>query len=348
MLSLLSLGVIKMAKQKKQNVDSEVEIKIENPEEEQKKLDKSLDLIPLCREKSDTPYHEEVENERKNIFKVYKKARTENNIIMVITVLVFIASMILMVTPETKSWGTIAGGVAIGVVIVFLIVHYILTRNLFPNTTKNYIRYFIEHTDNYIFDIENVHDQKLYFEKRYVVSDVLQDRCYKDVIDTASRNIVSGTYKEKPFECGELALYKAGAKRYQKAVIFVGKYLTAANNLHFPERYIIQIKAVNETDKPNDIEDLVILHEQNNFVVYGKEGANFEKDLGKELLDNLKSIECTGALLNVNIVLWAGRTAAYLSYDDSIVAIPFDKAIVPESYAQLKKNISEVLEILVD
>ncbi len=348
MLSLLSLGVIKMAKQKKQNVDSEVEIKIENPEEEQKKLDKSLDLIPLCREKSDTPYHEEVENERKNIFKVYKKARTENNIIMVITVLVFIASMILMVTPETKSWGTIAGGVAIGVVIVFLIVHYILTRNLFPNTTKNYIRYFMEHTDNYIFDIENVHDQKLYFEKRYVVSDVLQDRCYKDVIDTASRNIVSGTYKEKPFECGELALYKAGAKRYQKAVIFVGKYLTAANNLHFPERYIIQIKAVNETDKPNDIEDLVILHEQNNFVVYGKEGANFEKDLGKELLDNLKSIECTGALLNVNIVLWAGRTAAYLSYDDSIVAIPFDKAIVPESYAQLKKNISEVLEILVD
>ena len=337
-----------MAKQKKQNVDSEVEIKIENPEEEQKKLDKSLDLIPLCREKSDTPYHEEVENERKNIFKVYKKARTENNVIMVITVLVFVASMILMVTPETKSWGTIAGGVAIGVVIVFLIVHYILTRNLFPNTTKNYIRYFMEHTDNYIFDIENVHDQKLYFEKRYVVSDVLQDRCYKDVIDTASRNIVSGTYKEKPFECGELALYKAGAKRYQKAVIFVGKYLTAANNLHFPERYIIQIKAVNETDKPNDIEDLVILHEQNNFVVYGKEGANFEKDLGKELLDNLKSIECTGALLNVNIVLWAGRAAAYLSYDDSIVAIPFDKAIVPESYAQLKKNISEVLEILVD
>ena len=265
---------------------------------------------------------------------------------MVITVVVFVASFIMFV--NLGNIGKIIGGVAIGVALVFLIVHYILTRNRFPNTTKKYIRYFMEHSDNYIFDINDVHDQKLYFEKRYVVSDVLQDRCYKDVIDTASRNIVSGTYKEKPFECGELALYKAGAKRYQKAVIFVGKYLTAANNLHFPERYIIQIKAVNETDKPNDIEDLVILHEQNNFVIYGKEGANFEKDLGKELLDNLKSIECTGALLNVNIVLWAGRTTAYLSYDDSIVAIPFDKAIVPESYAQLKKNISEVLEILVD
>lgn len=347
MLSLLSLGVKVMSKQKKQKVDSEVEIKVENPEEEQKKLEKSLDLIPLCREKSEKPYHEEVEEQRTNIFKVYKKARTENNIIMVVTVLIFAAAMILMVTPQTKSWGTIAGGVAIGVVIVFLIVHYILTRNLFPNTTKDYIRFFMEHVDNYIFDIEDVHDQKLYFEKRYAVADVLQDRCYKDVVDTASRNIVTATYKEKPFECGELALYKAGAKKYQKSVMFVGKYLTAENKMHFTERYIIQIRAFNETDKPNDIEDLVVLHEQNNFIVYGKEGANFEKDLGKDLLDNLKAIECTGALLNVNIVLWAGRTAAYLSYDDSIVAIPFDKKIVPESYAQLKKNITDILEILV-
>ena len=71
-----------------------------------------------------------------------------------------------------------------------------------------------------------------------------------------------------------------------------------------------------------------------------------ERDLGKDLIENLKSIECVGSLLNVNIVLWAGHTAVYLSYDDAIVAIPFDKAIQPESYHQLKKNITDVLEIL--
>lgn len=59
------------------------------------------------------------------------------------------------------------------------------------------------------------------------------------------------------------------------------------------------------------------------------------------------SINCTGALLNVNIVLWAGRTAVYLSYDDSIVAIPFDNPIKPESYTQLKGNIKDILEIFI-
>jgi hypothetical protein len=264
---------------------------------------------------------------------------------MVITVVVFVASFIMFV--NLGDIGKIIGGVAIGVALVFLIVHYILTRNRFPNTTKKYIRYFMEHSDNYIFDINDVHDQKLYFEKRYAIADVLQDRAYKDVIDIASRNIVTATYKEVPFECGELALYKAGAKKYQKAVMFVGKYLTMENKLHFEERYIIQIKGEKETDAPNDIDDLTVLNEQNNFVIYGKEGANYEKDLGKDFVNNLMSINCTGALLNVNIVLWAGRTAVYLSYDDSIVAIPFDSPIKPESYTQLKGNIKDILEIFI-
>ena len=175
----------------------------------------------------------------------------------------------------------------------------------------------------------------------------MADRCYKDVIDCVSRNIVSGKYKEVEFECGELAYYKAGARKHNKEVVFVGKYLSTGNKLHFEDRYIINIKGEKDTDLPTDKDDLVELINQNRFVVYGKEGANPEKDLGKDLLDNLKSIDCTGALLNVNVVLWAGHTACYLSYDDSIVAIPFDKEIDTKSYAQLKKNISEVLEILV-
>ncbi len=331
-----------MAKKKPEQSEA-VELKVETPEEEKANLEKSLDTIQLCKEKYETNFDEDIEKERSNIFVVYKKARTRNNIIMIAVVAVFAVSMILML--NFKPWGPIVGGVAIGVTTVFIIINYILTRNTFPNTTKKYIRYFMERSDNYIFDIENVHDQKLFYEKRYAISDSMMDRCYKDVVDCTSRNIVAGTYKEKPFECGELALYKAGAKRYQKAVLFVGKYLTVENKLHFEDRYIITIKGEKDTDLPNDIEDLVVLHEQNRFTIYGKEGAKFEKDLGKDFIENLKSIECSGALLNVNVVVWAGRTAVYLSYDDSIIAIPFDKAIEPNSYVQLKKNIGEILEI---
>ena len=334
-----------MAKNKNKE-NEKVEVKILSPEEEQEKLNKSLDLIELCKEKSETPFDVAAENERAVIFKTYKKTRTRNNIIMSVVVVLFVVSMFLFMNPAYDNWGKIVGGVTIGVTFVFLVVHYILTKNIFPNTTKTYIRNFFQIVDNYVFDIPDAHDQKLYHEKRYAMTDVISDRCYKDVIDVVSRNIVSGTYKEKPFECGELALYKAGAKRGQKVVAFVGKYLSFENKLHFEERYIIQIKGQTVTDSPNDIDDLVVVSEQNNFVIYGKEGAQVEKDLGKDLINNLKSIECVDSLLNVNIVLWAGHTSVYLSYDDKIVAIPFDHAIEANGYVQLKKNITDIFEIL--
>ena len=331
---------------KNKNQKPEVVIKEATPEEEQARLEKSLDVITLTKNESEVPFNEAVENERKNIFTTYRKTRTINNIIMFVVVAIVIASMILF--TQVADWGKIAGGVAMGAALVFMIVYYILTRNKFPDTTKKYIRFFMETTDNYIFDIEDMYDQKLIFEKRYSNAEALGDRIYKDVIDTASRNIVEGTYKEKPFQCGEYALYKAGAKRGQKTVLFVGKYLTLENKFHFEDRYVIRITGEKETDNPNDIEDLVALSEQNRFFIYGKEGAKFEKDLGKDLIENLKSIECVGALLNVNIVFWAGKTSIYLSYDDSVVAIPFDHEINVASYQQVKKNISDLLQILVD
>lgn len=341
--------MIDIAKEKKHMKKKEKiveEEKVVSPEEDLEKLNKSLDVIDVKKSEEDLPFEQLVERERNNIFVTYRKAKTRNNIIMVITVAIFIASMILMVNENTKSWGTIAGGVAIGVVLLFLIVHYILTRNLFPNTTKKYIRFFLEQSDAFVFSHKDMHDKRLFFEKRYAIGDILTDRCYKDVIDTASRNIVTFTYKEKEVECGELALYTQGAKKRTKNVIFVGKYLRVENKLHFEDRYVINIKGSNETDKPNDIGDLVVLLEQNRFTIYGKEGANFERDLGKDFINNLKSIECNNALLNVNVVLWAGHTSVYMSYDDSIVAIPFDKPIQIGSYNQLKKNMADMCEIL--
>ena len=323
------------------------EAKTATPEEDNKKLEDSLGVINLKDvEENELPFNEAVEEKRKNIFVTYRKARSRNNIIMVAVVAVFIASMVLMVNENTKSWGTITGGCLIGATLLFLIVNYILTRNLFPNTTKNYIKFFMTTVDKYVFFGKNMEDQKLFYEKRYAIADVLVDRCYKDVIDCASRNIVEFSYKEKHVQCGELALYKQGVKKHQKQVIFVGKYLVFDNDLHFEDRYIINIKGSNPTDLPNDIEDLEVLKEQNRFTIYGKKGSNPEKDLGKDFLNNLKSIDCSAALLNVNIVVWAGHTFAYMSYDDSIVAIPFDNEINTGSYNQLKKNIADICEIV--
>lgn len=301
-------------------------------------------IIVLSKEEPEKPFDEVVEEGRKNIFKVYRTTSTRNNIIMVLVVAIFIGAFIAI---TRGTIGQIIGWVLVGVTIAGLVTYYLLTRNLYPNTSKKYFMTFWKSTNDYLFNQEKFEDCRIDSTERYQLADIVADRVYKDAIDIASRNIVRGNYNGKTFAFGELALYKAGAKKRSREVIFVGRHLSFNNDLVIEGRYVVNIrKADKPFDVANDIDDLVPLIETNLFTVYGSEGSNPEKDLGKDLLNNLKSIECKEPLLNVNIVFWHKRTACYLSYDDSIVAIPFEHPINPAAYASLKKNIADIFAIL--
>ena len=302
------------------------------------------DYLVLSKSAKEVPYNETIETERSNIFKVYKSTTKLNSLLMVIAVAAFIASFILVSRAEAAL--KITGWVLVGVTMVGLIVYYLLTRNLYPNTSKKYFRVFWKESNEYLFDDPKFSDCKIDVNERYQLADVLADRVYKDVIDLASRNLVRGKFDNKPFTFGELAFYKAGAKKHSKEVIFVGRHLTVENDYHFEGRYIVNIKGEKGLDLPNDVDDLVVLKEEENLVIYGPEGSKVEKDLPKRVLIDLTSLNCRGSLLNICVVFWAGRTAAYLSYDDAIVAIPFESPLNVEAYASLKNNIKDMLEIL--
>ena len=301
-------------------------------------------VIVLSKEEPEKPFDEVVEEGRKNIFKIYKSTSARNNIIMVVVVAIFIGAFIAI---TRGTLGQIIGWVLVGVTIAGLFTYYLLTRNLYPNTSKKYFLSFWKTTNDYLFNQPKFEECQIDTTEKYQLADIVADRVYKDAIDIASRNIVRGKYNGKEFAFGELALYKAGVKKRSREVIFVGRHLCLENDFVINGRYVVNIKrADKEFDVANDIEDLVPLIENNLFTVYGPSGANPEKDLGKELLNNLKSIECTGSLLNVNIVFWHKRTSCYLSYDDSIVAIPFEQPINPNAYVALKKNIGDIFEVL--
>ncbi len=327
-----------MPKEKHENVKAVVLT------DEEAKLAQSLDTVELNEPETLETFASKLEEARKDFFATYKNQRRWSNILMPVVSLLMVASLALFAAVN-QNWAKITGGVIIGATLVGMVVFYILTRNKLPNKSKEYIRNFAILSDNYVFSGQEVKNAKALLKKRYAISDFMPDRVYKDISDVASRNIVTFDYKDHHIECGEAALYKKGAKRNQKPIIFIGKYLNFTNDFHFEDRYIINIKGEKDIDVPTDIDDLVVLKEQNRFIVYGKEGANPEKDLGKDLLNNLKSIDCRNCLFNVNIVVWAGRTSVYLSYDDAIVAIPLDKELDSKAYQQLKKNIGEVLQI---
>ena len=312
---------------------------------EEEKLAVSLDTIELNNPLSLEEFKTNVEKNRSELYKTYTKQKRISNILIPIVGLLMAAAFIFFMAVK-EDWGKILGGVIIGVTLVGMVIYYILTKNNLPNKSSNYIREFAILSDNYVFSHADYSKQTLYFKKRYAVADFLPDRVYKDVIDIASRNIMSFEYNERVVTIGEAALYKQGAKKHMKDILFIGKYFTFSNDFHFEDRYIINIRGNKDVDLPNDFEDLRVLQEQNKFQILGKEGAPVEKDLGKTLINNLKSIECTGSLLNVNIVLWAGRTSVYMSYDDSVVAIPLEKKLDTAAYQKLKKDIHNILEIL--
>ena len=328
---------------KKNEQPQPIEEKVENVAEEQQATSK-INVIKVEKNDDVNTLVNRVEEERNALRKSLKKTSTINNILLVVVAGVFIGSFIL-VTQGT--WGQITGWTLIGVTIAGLVVYYLLTRKKYPTLTRKYFHTFWEGTNNYLFSGDKFSDCEIDIDERYETSDIIAQMAYKDVVSVASRNIVRGKYDGKEFVFGELGIYRPGAKRNQRDVVFVGRHLSFDNNLQFEGRYIVNIrKEEAPVDLPTEIEDLKPLHEEGLLTIYGLEGADYEKDLGKTLINDIKSLACKDPLLNINFVFWSKKTFCYLSYDDAIVAIPFEKNMDGDSYVEFKKNIEDVFAIL--
>lgn len=287
---------------------------------------------------------DKVEEHRKNLLKSYKKTSTINNILMFVVAGVFIGSFVLI---TQGTWGQITGWVLIGVTLAGLVTYFLISRKRYPNRSREYFKVFWETTNNYLFSDSRFKDCSIDIDERYEMADIISQRAYKDVVSVASRNIVRGKFNDKEFVFGELGLYRPGARRNARDVVFVGRHLSLDSDLEFEGRYIVNIRKAEEpVDLPTDIDDLIVLHEDGLLTIYGEEGANFEKDLGKKFIAELQSLVCNAPLLNLSFVFWYRKTFCYLSYDDSIVAIPFNNPINANAFATLKCNIEEIFEIL--
>ena len=93
-------------------------------------------------------------------------------------------------------------------------------------------------------------------------------------------------------------------------------------------------------DLPNAISDLKVLEEKDDFCVYGPENSNYHDVINSKVISLFKKLQIEGHLLNVNVVFWGGHTAVYLSYDDSILSVPFDKAFDKDGF---EKSIDDLV-----
>lgn len=285
-----------------------------------------------------------IEEKRVPLYKEYTTSRKVSNIMTFAILVIAIAGMVL-ITGQQK-WMPILGWCIIAAGVIGMILFYFLSKKKFDENTKDYIAFINETLNKKAFEDKKYKNIQNIPEK-LEVNDLASNGVYANIVRVASRNKIKGEFDGIRFTFAEAAIFKKGDKKQTPAVAaFIGKCFEATNDLKFEGNVVINISRAEPVDAPNAIEGRAKLYEQGNVCVYGDEGFNFREVIGEEFFGNFKKIEVTGHLLNLAISIWGGRTFVFMSYDDEVIAMPFDKPLNPEAFndyvAELKKVFTTV------
>ena len=287
-------------------------------------------------------YAQKIEAARADFFKTYKNSRTMSNILMFVMVIGVCGVMFLIFSQQKNL--QIIGYIVAGVLLAGMIAFYIVTRKKLPNKTQEYIKIMAASINEEMFNDKDYSDIKADPEEKLKMDDLAGDGIYSGANEVRSRNVIHGVYKKHHFLYAEAALVRPSTRKQQVPPLFVGRYVSVPNDMKFDGRFVLVYKNPKEPlDLPNAVEDLKVLEEKDNFVVYGPEGSNYHDALNNKIVSQLNKLQIEGHLLNLNVVFWGGHTAAYLSYDDAIMSVPFDKPLDKEGF---DKSFNDLLNCL--
>ena len=279
------------------------------------------------------PYNEVIEDARKDLYKAYNTSRKVSNILMVVVVAAIVGIMFLIISNNQIL--KIVGYCSAGALVIGMIVYYLVNRKKLPTKIKEYVPFVMKTINDQMFSGPDYKDLKNNPEEKLAMDDLIGDGVYKDATGINSRNVIRGSYKGHHFLYAEAALTRPSSRKQQVPPLFVGRYLSVPNQMKFDSRYIFTFKnPKSPVDLPNNVEDLALLEDKEDFSVYGPQDANYHDVIDNKIISQLRRLNVEGHLLNVNVVFWGGHTAVYISYDDPILSVPFDKEFDKSAYEQ--------------
>lgn len=291
----------------------------------------------------DIPYNEAIEVERKNIVNLEKKSRTRSTISLFIVLGCGIGAIALLSTLPIVSY------VLLGVAIVALLIPFVLNkRSSSAPDVKGYITKANYQIDTYLYSKTEFSEVTFNPAEKVDLGDVIADGIYNGIINISSRNVVHGLYKGVGFTTAEMALFKVKTNS-KSQTYFVGKYLMMPNNLHFEGRFVLlreNIEDGKKMDSPNALDDLSVLFKEDGFVVYGPEGADYTKYIPASVIKNFKDMVINKLLVNNILIVWAGRSILYSSYDDKVISLPFYEPLDTAAMASFKSDLETSVESL--
>ena len=289
---------------------------------------------------------EQIESMRQVLRAAFNKTKLISRIVTGVVVVAVIAA-IIMIFNDSMTLKIVGYSIA-GATLAGMLVYYILTKDKFPKQSRDYIAGVTDLINGYVFNDKRFSELKVFPYKKLNKTELEVDRVYTNSNDIGSRNVITGKFNGHQFDVSENVLYATvPGRRGQRSVVFLGKYISMKNSMKIEGRYIFNVKGNPEklVDQPNDIEDLNVVLEEDNLVVYAPNDKPLKDVFGTKFLSSLKEIKTDERLLNFVLVVWAGHTAAYLSYDDAVTVLPFDHPFNREAQDKYKSDLINVLEL---
>ncbi len=324
--------------EEKESINENQTINEETPVEKETKQNKNIETSILIEKpaEDDKSYGEVVEEERLKIVKASKRSTILSTISIILVMAISVTGLFLLNVNQILAFSLM--GVALFVLILFTI----LIKRIARPDVKGYMTKALEAVNKFTYADNRFSDASFDPTEKVQLEDVTNDGVYSDLRRVASRNVVEGYFKGRSFKVSEVAFFKPQENRREKAA-FIGKYLVTQNDLHFEGRIVLIKKGSVDTDLPDAIDDLVKIEGEQYFYAYGPKD-NSLKELNKKFVQAIKNFDVEGHLMNLIVVLWAGKTIAYLSYDDATMTIPYDKKYQEDTAVQARNNLIDLLE----
>ena len=288
-----------------------------------------------------------IEEGRQDLFNSYNKSRRISNILMIGAVIAICGIMFLVIANE--QYLKIIGYCLAGTLVLGLILYYVLTRKNLPNKVKAFVPFVMQTLNDKMFSMQGFSEIKNDPEEKLQMDDLVGDGVYVEATGINSRNIVRGVYNGHHFLYAEAALTRPSTRKQQVPPLFVGRYISVPNQMKFEGRFVFNFKNPKQPlDLPNAVNDLKVLEEKDELVVYGPENANYHDVIDNKIINPLKKLQIEGHLLNVNVVIWGGHTAVYLSYDDPILSVPFDKPFDKDGFEKSLDDLAICLKAMTE
>ena len=310
------------------------EVVQEEPKEESK--DSAIEIVKPTAEED--PYDVVVEKERTDIIAQSKRG----NLLSTISIMIVLALSVAGVFTLTKI--PVLAYCLMGAAVLVLITFSIITRRIARPDAKGYIIKASTAINKYTF-ADNRFSEVFYDPTdKLELGDVSSDGVYQGLVRTASRNVVEGKFEGRSFKVCECALFNPNQGKKQDPA-FIGKYLTTTNDLHFEGRIIFISKGEKDADLPNDLDGLQQVVNEEKFYIYATD-EKVVKEIDKNFIKAIKNINVTGHLMNLTVVLWAGRSIVYASYDDATITLPFYEKYQADTAVKYRDDLIALLDAL--